>query len=149
MALFESLLALLFISILLLKLSGSVGVDDNERSGSHRVVRHARARDARHSLRERSGDAAVAVRTEYEARGAVARNTIDCGLTRSARSASFSLRCAGRGEISDDAFHRLEEELDWAELHARREKSWNCLMRSRRRDRARLATSPGHIEVNV
>jgi CPA1 family monovalent cation:H+ antiporter len=24
----------------------------------------------------------------------------------------------GRGEISADVFHRLQEELDWAELHA-------------------------------
>jgi CPA1 family monovalent cation:H+ antiporter len=35
----------------------------------------------------------------------------------------FELRA--RGVIGDDAFHRLEEELDWAELHtsamARRE----------------------------
>jgi CPA1 family monovalent cation:H+ antiporter len=25
-----------------------------------------------------------------------------------------------RGEIGDDAFHRIEEELDWAEVHAQR-----------------------------
>jgi len=25
-----------------------------------------------------------------------------------------------RGDIGDDAFHRLEEELDWAEVHALR-----------------------------
>jgi hypothetical protein len=25
-----------------------------------------------------------------------------------------------RGDIGDDAFHQLEEELDWAEVHAMR-----------------------------
>ena len=31
-----------------------------------------------------------------------------------ARSAVFEMRA--RGEIGDNAFHRLEEELDWVEL---------------------------------
>jgi CPA1 family monovalent cation:H+ antiporter len=35
-------------------------------------------------------------------------------------------RCAltemrARGEIGDDAFHRVEEELDWAEMHVARQ----------------------------
>jgi CPA1 family monovalent cation:H+ antiporter len=34
----------------------------------------------------------------------------------SARSAVSALR--SRGEIGDDAFHRVEEELDWAEMSA-------------------------------
>ena len=28
-----------------------------------------------------------------------------------------------RGEIGDDAFHRVEEELDWAEMHVARQSS--------------------------
>ena len=34
-----------------------------------------------------------------------------------ARNVLFRLR--GEGEIGDEAFHRVEEELDHAELHAR------------------------------
>jgi hypothetical protein len=30
-----------------------------------------------------------------------------------------------RGEIGDDAFHRVEEELDWAEVHVARQSSPN------------------------
>lgn len=33
-----------------------------------------------------------------------------------ARRAAFAMRRSG--EIGDDAFHKLEEELDWAELSA-------------------------------
>jgi len=37
----------------------------------------------------------------------------DCGATR-----GVLLRLRNQGEIGDDAFHRIQEELDWAELDA-------------------------------
>jgi CPA1 family monovalent cation:H+ antiporter len=79
------------------------------------------------SLRNRSGDAATAVRAEYEAMRAVARDrenpqadTEHDKLRVSAIAAQRELLASMRAEarISDEAFHRLEEELDWAELHA-------------------------------
>jgi len=79
------------------------------------------------SLRDRPGDAADAVRAEYEAMRAVAQDrthpqadTEHDRLRIDAICAQRELLAAlrRRGDISDDAFHRLEEELDWAELHA-------------------------------
>ena len=79
------------------------------------------------SLRDRTGDAAVAVRAEYEAMRAVARDRANPQADTEHDRLRIDAICAQRellatlrrqGKISDDAFHRLEEELDWAELHA-------------------------------
>ena len=79
------------------------------------------------SLRDRTGDAAAAVRAEYEAMRAVARNRANPQADTEHDRLRIDAICAQRellaqlrrqGHISDDVFHRLEEELDWAELHA-------------------------------
>jgi monovalent cation:H+ antiporter, CPA1 family len=79
------------------------------------------------SLRDRTGDAAVAVRAEYEAMRTVARDRANPQADTEHDRLRVDAICAQRellatlrrqGKISDDAFHRLEEELDWAELHA-------------------------------
>jgi Na+/H+ antiporter len=79
------------------------------------------------SLRDRTGDAAAAVRAEYEAMRAVARDRTNPQADTEHDRLRIDAICAQRelltqlrrqGHISDDAFHRLEEELDWAELHA-------------------------------
>ena len=78
-------------------------------------------------LRDRTGDAAAAVRAEYGAMRTVARNRTDPQADTEHDRLRIDAICAQRdllgalrreGHISDDAFHRLEEELDWAELHA-------------------------------
>lgn len=78
-------------------------------------------------LAERPGDAAAAVRAEYEAMRAVAKNRANPQADTEHDRLRIDGICAQRellaqlrreGHISDDAFHRLEEELDWAELHA-------------------------------
>ncbi len=79
------------------------------------------------SLRDRASDAAVAVRAEYEAMRAIARDRANPQADTEHDRLRIDAICAQRellatlrrqGKISDDAFHRLEEELDWAELHA-------------------------------
>jgi CPA1 family monovalent cation:H+ antiporter len=79
------------------------------------------------SLRDRAGDAATAVRAEYEAMRAVAQNRRNPQADTEHDRLRIDAICAQRellaklrreGKISDDAFHRLEEELDWAELQA-------------------------------
>jgi monovalent cation:H+ antiporter, CPA1 family len=79
------------------------------------------------TLRDRTGDAAAALRTEYEAMKAVARDRVNPQadtehdkMRVDAISAQRELLATLRrsGKISDDVFHRLTEELDWAELHA-------------------------------
>ena len=78
-------------------------------------------------LRDRPGDAAAAVRAEYEAMRAVAKDRANPQADTEHDRLRIDAICAQReflaelrrqAEISDDAFHRLEEELDWAELHA-------------------------------
>jgi CPA1 family monovalent cation:H+ antiporter len=78
-------------------------------------------------LRDRTGDAAVAVRAEYEAMKAIAKDRANPQADTEHDRLRIDAICAQRellatlrrqGKISDDAFHRLEEELDWAELHA-------------------------------
>ena len=79
------------------------------------------------SLRDRAGDAVAAVRAEYEAMRAVAENRRNPQADTEHDRLRVDAICAQRellakmrreAKISDDAFHRLEEELDWAELHA-------------------------------
>jgi len=79
------------------------------------------------SLRGRTGDAAIAVRAEYEAMRAIAQDRTNPQADTEHDRLRIDAICAQRellatlrrrGDISDDAFHRLEEELDWAELHA-------------------------------
>ena len=43
------------------------------------------------------------------------RSTTSCGCARSSTSAR---RSSGESAIGDEAYHRLEEEIDWAELDA-------------------------------
>jgi hypothetical protein len=78
-------------------------------------------------LRDHAGDAAIAVRAEYEAMRAVARDRANPQADTEHDRLRIDAICAQRellaqlrrdGHIADDAFHRLEEELDWAELHA-------------------------------
>jgi CPA1 family monovalent cation:H+ antiporter len=78
-------------------------------------------------LRDHAGDAATAVRAEYEAMRAVARDRANPQADTEHDRLRIDAICAQRellaqlrrdGHIADDAFHRLEEELDWAELHA-------------------------------
>jgi Na+/H+ antiporter len=79
------------------------------------------------SLEDRAGDAAALVRAEYDSARTVARDltspqaaTEQDRLRMAAITAQRQVLAALRreGRISDDAFHRLEEELDWAELNA-------------------------------
>ena len=78
-------------------------------------------------LRDQTGDAADAVRAEYEAMRAIARDRANPQADTEHDRLRIDAICAQRellgtlrrdGKISDDAFHRLTEELDWAELHA-------------------------------
>jgi len=78
-------------------------------------------------LRGETSDAAVAVRAEYEAMRAIAKDRANPQADSEHDRLRIDAICAQRellatlrrrGEISDAAFHRLEEELDWAELHA-------------------------------
>jgi CPA1 family monovalent cation:H+ antiporter len=99
--------------------------DDRPVDREFAVVRKAALEAAIDSLASTQSAAAVAVREEYrdmlEQTGRTARlDTNHNGLRRTAiaaaRSTAFDLR--QRGVIGDDAFHRLEEELDWLELGA-------------------------------
>ena len=93
-------------------------------------VSHARAKmveAALARLRDQSGDAALAVRAEYEAMKAIAKDRTNPQADTEHDRLRIDAICAQRellatlrrdGAITDDAFHRLEEELDWAELHA-------------------------------
>ena len=78
-------------------------------------------------LRHETSDAATAVRAEYEAMRAVARDHARPQAETEHDRLRIDAICVQREllaklrreeEISDAAFHRLEEELDWAELHA-------------------------------
>jgi monovalent cation/hydrogen antiporter len=98
-------------------------------------VRLARAELTRAALQvldsEAVSEARAAVRREYEAR--LATDTLEAHTGRNAgselaliqsRAIAAERRTLGqlrnRGDIGDDAFHRLEEELDWAEVYALR-----------------------------
>ena len=103
----------------------------------HREVNLALAAAAKAALRaledQPASSATEAVRSEYEARlrrinsGDPAREDeigSDLGSVQqrailAERRALSDLR--SRGEIGDDAFHRVEEELDWAEVHVARQ----------------------------
>jgi Na+/H+ antiporter len=102
-----------------------------------REVNLARAAAAKAALRaledQPASSATEAVRSEYEARlrrinsGQPPREDeigSDLGSVQqrailAERRALSDLR--SRGEIGDDAFHRVEEELDWAEVHVARQ----------------------------
>jgi CPA1 family monovalent cation:H+ antiporter len=79
------------------------------------------------TLRDRKGAAAEAVRAEYEEMSTIAQDRTDPQRDTAHDRLRLDAICAQRellarlrleGQISDDAFHRLEEELDWAELYA-------------------------------
>ena len=79
------------------------------------------------SLQDHTGDAADAVRAEYKAMKVVSKDRANPQADTEHDRLRIDAICAQRdlitklrqgGQISDDAFHRLEEELDWAELHA-------------------------------
>ena len=78
-------------------------------------------------LHAQTSDAAMAVKAEYEAMRAIAKDKANPQADTEHDRLRIDAICAQRellaklrrdGKISDDAFHRLEEELDWAELHA-------------------------------
>jgi CPA1 family monovalent cation:H+ antiporter len=82
---------------------------------------------ALHSLEGKSGTEISAIRAEYEAARARARDTNDPqGQTEHDRLRAATLAEERRrlaelrhhGDISDDAYHNLEEQLDWSELGA-------------------------------
>ena len=76
-------------------------------------------------------EAGAAVRREYEARLAIATAETQTGTNTGSELALIQSRAIAAerraldqlrqsGDIGDDAFHRLEEELDWAEVYALR-----------------------------
>jgi hypothetical protein len=98
-------------------------------------VRLARAETTRAALSvldtQAPSEASAVVRREYEARLSSKAGdtkppansqselaTIQSHAIAAERQALAELRT--RGDIGDDAFHQLEEELDWAEVHATR-----------------------------
>jgi monovalent cation/hydrogen antiporter len=98
-------------------------------------VRLARAELTRAALQaldsEELSEAHTAVRREYEARLTSAMVEVDTGTNTGSELALIQTRAIAaerrtldqlrnRGDIGDDAFHRLEEELDWAEVYALR-----------------------------
>jgi Na+/H+ antiporter len=98
-------------------------------------VRLARAELTRAALgvldREEVSDAAAVVRREYEARLTSATVEVQTGTSTGSALALIQSRAIAaerralaqlrnRGDIGDDAFHQLEEELDWAEVYALR-----------------------------
>ena len=100
---------------------------DNSLEAEVSKARGAMVDAALECLRDHASDAATAVRAEYKAMKAVAKDRAnpqaDTEHDRLRIDAinvqrQFLVKLRQQGEISDDAFHRLEEELDWAELHA-------------------------------
>jgi monovalent cation/hydrogen antiporter len=98
-------------------------------------VRLARAELTRAALgvlnSEEESEARAAVLREYEARLATATAEAQTGTNTGSALALIQSRAIAaerrsldqlrsRGDIGDDAFHRLEEELDWAEVYALR-----------------------------
>jgi monovalent cation/hydrogen antiporter len=97
-----------------------------------RLAKSATARAALRVLEERGeSDAVVVLRREYEARLANVEQQENTETRPPELASAHRLAIAAerralaamrvQGEIGDDAFHRLEEELDWAEVHAVRE----------------------------
>lgn len=108
--------------IRMLRLEPDRSLDIEVSKARSRMVDAALAR-----LADRPGDAAAAVRAEYQAMRAVAKDRANPQADTEHDRLRIEGICAQRellvqlrreGHISDDAFHRLEEELDWAELHA-------------------------------
>jgi CPA1 family monovalent cation:H+ antiporter len=97
-----------------------------------RELRAARARAMQARLASLAGDdspVAAAVRQELtahltfegadaESSGATPHATIQRGILHAARQAVLAMRA--HDEIGDDAFHQIEEELDWLEMADRR-----------------------------
>ncbi|HYZ72946.1 MAG TPA: cation:proton antiporter, partial [Chthoniobacterales bacterium] len=99
-------------------------------------VRLARVELARAALgvlhsEEEESEACAVVRREYEARLGTAAAEAQAGGNTGSELALIQSRAIAaerrtldqlrnRGDIGDDAFHRLEEELDWAEVYALR-----------------------------
>src|SRR6201993_261685 len=98
-------------------------------------VRLARTELTRAALgvldREEVSDARAVVRREYEARLGAATAEAQTGTNTGSELALIQSRAIAaerralaqlrnRGDIGDDAFHQLEEELDWAEVYALR-----------------------------
>jgi Na+/H+ antiporter len=99
--------------------------DDRPVDREFAIARKAALEAAIGSLEGALPPAAVAIRQEYrdmlEQTGRTARLDTDHNALRrtaiaAARRTAFDLR--QRGIVGDDAFHRLEEELDWLELGA-------------------------------
>ena len=103
-------------------------------------VQSARAELTRAALRviesEEVSEARAAVWREYEARLATATVEAPAGTNTGSELALIQSRAIAaerrtlnqlrnRGDIGDDAFHRLEEELDWAEVYAQRSAGGN------------------------
>jgi hypothetical protein len=99
-----------------------------------KLAHAAAAEAALRALEDQPASAASSVvRREYEARlrrinSGEASSAADSGselanvqlhAILAERRALSELRA--RGEIGDDAFHRIEEELDWAEVHVARQ----------------------------
>jgi CPA1 family monovalent cation:H+ antiporter len=110
----------LLIKIVRLQPDNSLDIEISKARGA--MVDAALAR-----LRDRTSDAAVAVRAEYEVMRTIAQDRSNPQADTEHDRLRIEAICAQRellatfrrqGKISDDAFHRLEEELDWAELHA-------------------------------
>jgi CPA1 family monovalent cation:H+ antiporter len=106
----------------------SLRLPDDDQVG--REVRHARRRAAEAAiavLARDAGEEAIALRAEYDARLAgdgqpqqamhLLRQHRIVAL-RTERHVIVDLRQSG--EIGDDAFHAVEEELDWAEMYVER-----------------------------
>jgi Na+/H+ antiporter len=98
-------------------------------------VRLARAELTRAALQvldsENDSEATAVVRREYEARLKTDTNHASASESNGSALAMIESRAIAaerqalgelrsRGDIGDDAFHHLEEELDWAEVHALR-----------------------------
>lgn len=112
----------LTLPLLLRKLSPQ---DDRPVEREHRLARKLALKAAIAAIGEPSSDAAAAVRREYDDMIAQSRdgdefdtahNRIRRDAIAAARDKALALR--REGTIGDDAFHRLEEELDWLELGA-------------------------------
>ncbi len=98
-------------------------------------VRRARTEITRAALNILDGqepsEATAVIRREYQARLSDDANDQQAGESRMPGLATIQSRAIAaerraldelrsRGDIGDDAFHQIEEELDWAEVHAQR-----------------------------
>ncbi len=98
-------------------------------------VRRARTEITRAALNILNGqepsEATAVIRREYQARLSDDANDQQAGESRMPGLATIQSRAIAaerraldelrsRGDIGDDAFHQIEEELDWAEVHAQR-----------------------------